>query len=289
MVNNRRYHAGGVKGSIGFLSIALSVIKWAILLIATTVCLVPLYWMVSSAFKLETATWQVPPQFIPQPATLENFKQLFSNGAMRWLLNSVIVSLGTTILSLIFSAMSGYAFATKRFRGRKALFLAVILTMILPSQIILIPLFLEIVSMHLYNSYWGLILPFVAYPFGIFLVRQFAVSLPGELFEAAKLDGANEYQIFVKVALPLLKPAIAALVIFSFTTTWNEFLWQTVAINSNSLQTLPVGVAIMSQQAGVTNYGLVMAGATFAALPLISIFLAFQKYFTKGLTMGSIK
>ncbi len=289
MFNNKKKHNSGVKGRIGLLPMALTVIKWVILIIATTICLVPLYWMISSSFKLEVATWQVPPQLIPHPATLNNFNQLFSSGAIRWLLNSIIVSLGTTLLSLIFSSMAGYAFAIKIFRGRKILFLTVILTMILPSQIILIPLFLEIVSFHLYNSYWGLILPFVAYPFGIFLIRQFAVSLPAELFEAAKLDGANEFQIFVKIALPLLKPAIAALVIFSFTTTWNEFLWQTVAIDSNSLQTLPVGVAIMSQQASVTNYGLVMAGASFAALPLITIFLVFQKYFTKGLTMGSIK
>ena len=271
------------------LRIFLATCKWILLLLAASICLVPLYWMVSSSFKFENATWQVPPQFIPYPATLQNYEQLFSGGALRWLLNSIVVAGATTALSLLFSSMAGYAFAKKTFIGRHSLFTIVVLTMILPSQIILIPLFLEVIGMHLFNTYAGLILPFVAYPFGIFLIRQFAVSLPNELLEAAKMDGANEFEVFFRIVLPLLKPALASLSIFCFTATWNEFLWQTVAVNSSSLQTLPVGIAILSQQPDVTNYGLVMAGASFAALPLIILFLSFQKYFTKGLTMGSIK
>jgi multiple sugar transport system permease protein len=274
-------------------------ISYLLLIILALTFLLPLYWMITGSFKLQTVTMAVPPEFFPSHPTLENWSQLFSGPwpIWRWVFNSVAVALLTVVLVLIVSSLTGYGFGKKKFPGSNILFMLLLSTMFLPNQVMLIPLFLLVRALHLTSTtlgtYFAMAMPMISSPFGIFLVKQFCSSIPDELLDAARIDGASEWGVFSRIMLPLLKPALAALAIFTFNQAWNYFMWQMVIAQNKFQYTVPVGVSIISRTPAsgkmITDVGLTMAGGTFGALFMIVFFIAFQQYFIKGITFGAVK
>lgn len=258
--------------------------------------LFPLYWMFTGSFKAQKGVMQVPPEWFPSPATMENWVNLFSIKTIhptRWLLNSMIVSIGTVVLAVSLCALSGYVFAKKQFIGSRVLFFLILATMMLPSQVTMIPLYLMVRRVQLYNTYAGMIIPMIASPFGVFLMRQFMQSIPDELLDAAKIDGASEFGIFWRVVVPLSAPALAALSIFVFFNAWNNFMWQLLMAKDNAMMTLPVGVSYLARvpvgDKVLLDLGLLMAGGSFGAIPMIIFFILFQRYFVQGILVGAVK
>lgn len=252
--------------------------------------IMPLYWMITGSFKVQLSAMSVPPEWFPISPTLENYKDLFTDKpTFRWLFNSVFVAGCISIGAIITSTMAGYAFGKKQFIGKKTLFWLMLITMMLPHQMLLIPLFLMITKLEWINTYAGLIVPFLAYPLGVFLVKQYMQSIPNELLEAARIDGANEVRTFTMIVVPMTKPAIGAIGIFSFVAGWNEYLWQLVISDQEHMLTLPVAVSRLSQGLGTTNFGLAMAGATVAFIPMLIFFILFQRFFVKGISVGALK
>jgi multiple sugar transport system permease protein len=233
----------------------------------------------------------VPPEFWPKAPSVQNWQKLLfgSSPSWRWFLNSVIVSIGATFCAVITSALAGYAFGKKVFPGRRFLFWLIIITMMLPKQISLIPLFILMRDLKWINTFQGMFAPWIAYPFGIFLIKQYMPTIPNELLDAARIDGASEIGIFSKVILPLAKPAVAALAIFAFVAAWNDYMWQLIMVTQRPMFTLPVGVSQLVSSLLSFDLGVAMAGATFAFIPMLLVFLVFQDYFVKGITMGSVK
>ena len=271
----------------------------------------PLYWIIIGSFKTSAAINSTTPQWWPQEWVLDNYRKLFSRqvaalweinipftnislagpdvpAAIRWLLNTVFMAVVAMLLTCITSAMAGYALAKKRFVGRTVVFSLIVCAMALPKQVILVPLLREMASLELYNTIWAVIFPIVGWPFGVFLMKQFSEGIPGEMMEAAKIDGANEWKTFYTIALPLIKPGIGALAIFTFINSWNDYFMQLIMLSSTKNLTISLGIAKL-QAENATDFGLIMAGASLAAIPIIAIFLIFQKYFTKGITMGAVK
>ena len=271
----------------------------------------PLYWIIIGSFKTSAAINATTPQWWPQEWVLDNYRKLFSRqvaalweinipftgisltgpevpAAIRWLINTVFMAVVAMLLTCITSAMAGYALAKKRFIGRTVVFSLIVCAMALPKQVILIPLLREMAALELYNTIWAVIFPIVGWPFGVFLMKQFSEGIPGEMMEAAKIDGANEWKTFYTIALPLIKPGIGALAIFTFINSWNDYFMQLIMLTSTKNLTISLGIAKL-QAENATDFGLIMAGASLAAIPLIVIFLIFQKYFTKGITMGAVK
>ncbi len=274
-------------------------VSYFLLAILAVTFLLPLYWMFTGSFKLQTVTMALPPEIFPSHPTLENWTLLFTGPwpIWRWVLNSVVVSLLTVLLVLVVSSLTGYGFGKKKFPGSNVLFIILLSTMFLPNQVMLIPLFLLVRWMHLtattIGTYFAMAMPMISSPFGIFMVKQFCSSIPDELLDAARIDGASEWELFTKIMLPLLKPALAALAIFTFNQAWNYFMWHMVIAQDLLQFTIPVGVSVISRTpaAGkmITNIGLVIAGGSFGAFFMIVFFIAFQQYFIKGITFGAVK
>lgn len=251
--------------------------------------ILPLVWMISTSFRTATAMVEIPPQWIPKPATLDNYHRLFVQAPlMRWLFNSTIIAVIHTACNLFFCSLAGYAFAKKHFPGRDGIFWLLLSTMMIPSIVLLAPLFLLVARMGLVDTYAGLILPGVVSVFGIFLMKQFIGTLPNALIDAARIDGCSEFGIYWRIILPLCKPGLAVLGIFNFMGSWNDFLWPLLVTQSSQMRTLAVGLASLQQEA-LTDYGLLMAGSVFAAIPMVIAFLLFQKHFLTGITIGAIK
>jgi multiple sugar transport system permease protein len=264
-------------------------ISLLILGILASLAFIPLYWMVATAFTKPSLTLKFPPEIIPRNPTLDNFKELFQRKIIfRWTLNSVIVSGSVTIAQIFFCAMAGYSLAKKRFPGGKALFSVYIASMMIPTQVTLVPLYIMIARMGLVNTYAALILPAIAAPFGVFLMRQFMLSVPSEIIEAARIDGASEFRTFTKIIIPISKPAMAVLGIFTFVGQWNSFLWPLVVTNTSEMRVLQAGLSLLQEQVPM-QYSYLMASATYSAIPMIIVFLAFQKYFLRGITVGAVK
>lgn len=253
--------------------------------------LLPLYWMVTGSFKIQSDAMRIPPEWFPANPTLENYRKLLfaTTPTFRWFLNSLVVASGVAFFAVLTSLMAGYAFGKKTFPGKTVLFWALIITMMMPKQISLIPLYILMQRLHWFNTYQGMIAPYLAYPFGIFLMRQFMQSIPNDLLDAARIDGASELGIFWHVIVPLSKPAIGALAIFAFTAGWNDYIWQLLMITKRQMLTLPVGVSKLTAALDRYDLGLAMAGATFAFIPMLIVFLIFQDYFVKGITVGAVK
>jgi multiple sugar transport system permease protein len=274
---------------IGFIMLTLLAISF----------LLPLYWMVSGSFKLQTVTMSVPPEFFPSNPTLENWIKLFTGPwpVWRWVINSVAVSMLTVVLVLLISSLTGYGFGKKKFPGSNTLFFVLLSTMFLPNQVMMIPLFLLVRSLHLTDSmlgvYFAMALPMLSSPFGVFLIKQFCSTIPDELLDAARIDGASEWATYTKIVLPLLKPALAALAIFTFNQAWNYFMWHMVLASDKFQYTIPVGVSFIARTPAygktITDIGLSMAGGTFGAFFMVIFFIAFQQYFIKGITFGAVK
>ena len=208
--------------------------------------------------------------------------------AIRWLVNTVFMAVMAMILTCITSALAGYALAKKRFIGRTIVFSLIVAAMALPKQVILIPLIREMSALSLYNTMSAVIYPIVGWPFGVFLIKQFAEGVPTEMIEAARIDGAGELYTFTSVVFPMIKPGVGALAIFTFISSWNDYFMQLIMLSSTKNLTISLGIAKM-QAENATDYGLIMAGAALASIPIIIVFIIFQKYFTKGITMGAVK
>jgi multiple sugar transport system permease protein len=253
------------------------------------VSLAPLLWMLSVSFMPAGAASALPPPLVPSKLTLENYRELFARAGMgRYLANSLLVASAATAGSLFFNVMAGYAFAKLDFAGRERLFRLLIGALVIPAQVAMMPLFLELKALGLVNSYAGVVLPTLASIFGIYLVRQYARSIPDELLEAARIDGASEAAIFVRVVVPLLKPVIVSLAVFTFLATWNDFMWPLIALTDESHFTLPVALASLSRE-HVQDNELMMAGAVVTVLPVLLLFLALQRHYISGLLAGSVK
>jgi multiple sugar transport system permease protein len=253
------------------------------------VSLFPLLWMLSVSFMPPGASSVIPTPILPKAFTLENYRTLFGNiGMGRYLLNSLLISVLGTVISVAFNVMAGYAFAKLRFRGRDAIFRALLGALVIPGQVAMLPLFLMLKPMGLINSYAGAVVPLMASVFGIFLVRQFARGIPDDLLEAARIDGAGELRVFTTIIVPMLKPVIATLAIFSFLGAWNDFMWPLIVLTDDSLHTLPVALAGLSRE-HVQDNELMMAGSVVTVLPVLLLFLALQKQYMEGLMAGSVK
>lgn len=266
----------------------LKFISGIILILTAIFFIFPFYWIVTGSFKPQVVATAIPPEWFPLQPILDNWVTLFHNPVWRWLFNSFIISFSEMVGVCLVSATAGYVLAKKVFPGRRLIFTMLIAAMMLPKQVILVPLFTMLADFGWVDTYQGLIIPAIAWPFGIFLVKQFSQTIPNELLEAAKMDGSGEIRTFYSIVLPMLKPALGALAIFTFMTSWNDYFSQLVITRSTSMMTLPLGIATM-QGEFKTDFGVMMAGAALASLPMIAIFLLFQKSFTQGITMGSIK
>ena len=271
----------------------IGVISMIILIGFAIFFIFPFYWIFTGSFKLQEVAISIPPEWFPMTPTLKNYEQLlFASGShtLRWFFNSVFVSFMTTILVCSTAALAGYALAKKSFPGVSLIFIVFVAAMALPKQVILIPLLRFITELGWIDTYKALILPAVGWPFGVFLMKQFSHSVPNELLESARIDGCGEVRTFTNIALPIIKPGIGALAIFTFIASWNDYFSQLIFSNTPDMSTLPLGLAALAQGQEFSNdYGLLMAGASLASLPMIIVFICFQNYFTQGVTLGAVK
>jgi multiple sugar transport system permease protein len=262
---------------------------YAALFVASALALLPMFWMVAASFMQAGEANSFPPKFIPDQPTLEHYRTLFMRLNLgRYLLNSTIVAVAVTVLSLLINSMAGYAFAKLRFRARDRVFRLLTLGLVIPVQVSMLPLFLLLRELGLINTYWGVIIPGLASIFGIFLIRQYALSIPDDLIDAARIDGAGEFRIYWSVVLPVIRPILATLAIWTFLSTWNDFMWPLIVLNDESMFTLPVALANLSGER-VQDTELMMAGSVLTVLPVLLVFLFLQRYYVEGITMGSVK
>lgn len=285
------------------------VLSFIAVLIIAILFTFPLYWIITGAFKTGKEINAAAPVWFPTEWVMDNFSRLMDKrtapilgwqignitigaatipGALRWLLNTVFMCVASMLLTCITSAMAGYVLAKKRFFGRATLFTLVVCAMALPKQVILIPLLREMNALHLADTAWAVIFPVVGWPFGVFLLKQFAEGIPTEMMEACRIDGANEWRTFTDVIFPMIKPGVGACAIFTFISAWNDYFMQLIMLTSSEKLSIAVGIATMQGESS-TDYGLLMSGAALASVPIIVVFLIFQKYFTKGITMGAVK
>ncbi|TWD74742.1 carbohydrate ABC transporter membrane protein 2 (CUT1 family) [Kribbella amoyensis] len=250
----------------------------------------PFVWMLLGSFKTQGELLRVPPTWWPQEPTTRNYGDLFGKANFpHYFLNSTLVALVVTAGNLIFCSMIGYALAKLRFKGRNALFVLVMATLMIPGMVTFVPLFVMVTNAGLANSYPGLILPFLVSPFGVFLMRQFFSGLPDDLIDAGRVDGTSELGIFARIMLPLTRPALATLGILTFLGSWNNFLWPLVIAQTEDKYTLPVALALYSTGQNAQNFGLLMAGAVVVVVPVLVMFLAFQRHVTKGIAITGLK
>ena len=251
---------------------------------------VPFVWMAISSIKPEAEVRAVPPTWWPETITLENYESLFTRlDFPTYFFNSIVVALAVTVGNVIFGAMLGYALAKLAFPGKRIVFGLVLGTLMVPGVVTFIPLFVLITNLGMTNTLPGMFLPFLAAPFGVFLMRQFIMGLPDELIQAARIDGAGELRIFFSVILPLCGPALATLGILTFLGSWNNFLWPLVVAQTEDKFTLPVALALYAVGQNATQYGLLLAGAVVVVIPVIAVFLALQRYIMQGIAMTGIK
>ena len=249
----------------------------------------PLLWMVSVSFMPIGAASSYPPPLLPESPTLDNYRELFAkHNAGRYMLNSAIVASMATVIALVLNTMAGYAFAKLRFKGREKIFQTLLGALVIPAQVTMIPLFALVKELGLISTYGGVIVPAMATVFGIFLIRQYALSLPDELLEAARIDGASEARIFWSLVVPLLQPILVTLAILTFLATWNDFMWPLIVLTDQELHTLPVALAGLSRE-HVQDNELMMAGAVITVVPVLALFLALQRYYIAGILAGSVK
>jgi len=337
------------------------VISLIILIVVAFTFIFPFYWIITGAFKSQNVAISLPPEWFPKEPTMVNFEKLFKNPAWQWMLNTVVMALGSMLLVCGTASLCGYALAKKRFYGQSIVFGLIVCAMALPKQVVLVPLVRIMANLRLRWLYialgvvavivlaliiwsvaknwkeltdggsksvllllaaavgvcalvcylvflvkpgglvsgtkenqpltdtlWAVILPTVGWPFGVFLMKQFSETIPNEILEAARIDGAGELRTFLTVVCPIIKPGFGALAIFTFINTWNDYFLQLIMLQSRANLTISLGIATL-QAEFATNYGLMMAGAALGAVPIVLIFLIFQKFFTQGITMGAVK
>ena len=262
------------------------------LIVVAIFALLPFMWSFSASFKELTEIFRYPPQYLPTSFNLKNYINLFTGHDFGgWFLNSVALSITNTTLSVFFCSLAGFAFAKYNFRFKNVLFILMLGSIMIPFQLIMTPLYAEMNALHWLNSYTALIIPWIAPAFGIFLMRQYMLSIPTELLDSARIDGCPEFRIFWQIVLPLARPALGTLAIYEFMESWNSFLWPLIVLRDSKYFTLPLGLATLLGLVGrrTVEYGQIMAGAFLSSLPIIIIFLFMQKQFISGLTLGSVK
>jgi multiple sugar transport system permease protein len=269
--------------------VAGDLVLHAALVLVAALTMVPLLWMVSASLMPSGEANTFPPRLLPSAPTLEHYAILFTRlEVWRHLGNSALVAVAGTVSSLVINAMAGYAFAKLRFRGREATFRLLLTALIIPAQVGMLPLFLLLKSMGLVNTYVGAIVPFMASVFGIFLIRQYALGIPDDLLDAARVDGAGEGRIFATIVLPVLKPILVTLAVFVFLSAWNDFMWPLIVLSDERKYTLPVALANLTGE-HVQDTELMMAGSVITVLPVVILFLALQRHYLRGVMMGSVK
>jgi multiple sugar transport system permease protein len=263
-----------------------------VVVVGAILTLTPFLWMLLSSFKNSTEIFHYPPTFFPETWHFDNYPKLFQDRPFGlWYRNSIIVGVIQTAAVLFFSSLAGFGFAKYRFKGRNLMFATLLGSTMIPFALILIPLFIEVSHMHLTDSYRGLILPFMAPAFGIFVMKQFTENIPDELLDAARIDGSSEFGIYWHIVLPLVRPGLATLGLMTFLASWNNFQWPLVVLRSEEMLTLPVGLMALTENVPgkSRDFGVIMAATTLVAIPILLLFLAVQRQFVSGMLMGSIK
>jgi multiple sugar transport system permease protein len=260
-----------------------------VLLGGAVVTLLPIVWMFSASLMPTGQATTYPPRFFPSHVTFEHYAVLFTRLSLgRYFLNSSVIAGAATICSLLFNSMAGYALAKLTFPGRGSVYRLLLAGLVVPAQVTMLPLFLLLRAMGLVNTYVGAIVPAMATIFGIFLIRQYALSIPDDLLDAARLDGASEFRVYWSVALPAMRPVLATLAIFTFLSTWNDFLWPLFVLSNDSRYTLPVALANLAGE-HVEDTELMMAGSVLTVLPVVVLFLLLQRHYIEGIMAGSAK
>lgn len=266
-----------------------SVALHLVMLLISVFTLLPFFWMLSTSFMATGEASTLPLKFLPRSFSLDQYIFLFERMNLgRFFLNSLILSVSVTLVSLLVNSLAGFAFAKYTFRGQRPLFTFLLSSMIIPGQVTMLPVFLLLNKLGLLNTYFGIIIPGMASIFGIFLIRQYLQSVPDSLIEAAKIDGARDFAIYWRVILPLAKPVLVTLALFTFMGTWNDFLWPLVVMTKEDMYTLPVAIAnLMGEHA--QDPELMMAGSVVTITPVLVVFLIAQKYYIKGIMLGGVK
>ncbi len=261
----------------------LLVVGWGVVQLA------PILWMISTSLKPLNRVFDLPIQWIPRPPLWHNYPDAWNEFPFaRYFLNSFIVSGSVTVLNVFFAGLAGYSLAKYRYFGQRALFIAILSTLMLPIEVLMVPTFLIVKSLGWLNTYQGLIIPVVADAFGIFLMRQFMLGLPDSLVEAARIDGAGELGTYFRIVVPLIWPAVLTLAIFTWRETWDAFVWPYIIISDDSLRTVPIGLQRFQEQY-VTTYNSVMAISTIAMVPMVLLFFFFQRAFIRGIALSGLK
>ena len=266
------------------------------LAVLAIVWLLPIVWVLVTSLKVTADIVRVPPEWIPWPATAAHYQEvLFSSSRTarigRAFVNSIVIAVGTTVLVLVTCAMAAYPLARMRFPGRGLIFTLFIGSLMIPNAVVLVPQYVLVQRLGWLSTFQGLIVPEAAttFAFGVFLLRQFFVTMPGELEDAARIDGANAWQVFWRIVLPLSQPVLAALGIFAFRSAWNDFLWPLIAVNKPEMFPLPVALALLRSAYSSESYGPIMAGATLSALPLLVVFLVANRRIVEGVRLSGLK
>jgi alpha-1,4-digalacturonate transport system permease protein len=266
-----------------------AILRTAFLLFMTFIILAPVLWFVLSSFKDATDLGARPPKILPTRWAFENYTEAFQMyNYKRYFMNSVIVTSVATVLTLVINSMAAYAFAKYNFRGRDGLFVMTLAMIMIPLQVILIPIYLVVSSLGLVNTYWGMIIPAAATPTGVFIMRQYMLTIPDELIEAARIDGAGEFRIFARIVLPLCRPALAVVAIFSILWRWNDFIWPLLIAQKEELYTLPVALALLNGQL-VVPYNIVLAMSVMSIIPVLFMFVFMQRQIIQGIAQTGIK
>lgn len=269
--------------------IVANVVLHAALIAGAVLAAAPLLWMVSASFMPAGEASTYPPRVLPTTPTLDHYQGLFARENLaRYALNSALIAFLVTGISLVINSMAGYAFAKFRSRARDGVFRLLLAALVIPTQVAMLPLFLLLKQLGLINTYWGVILPSMATIFGIFLVRQFALAIPDSLLDAARIDGAGELRIYRSIVLPVIRPILVTLAIFTFMTAWNDFMWPLIVLTDGSMYTLPVALANLSGE-HVQDTELMMAGSVLTILPVMLVFVWLQRFYVAGVTAGSVK
>ncbi len=264
-------------------------IQHIIVFLLAIFCLFPVIWVLLSSFKPQSELFKIPMTFFPKNWSFSNYVSALSYGSFtRYFSNTLFVAVVATAITVLINIMSGYALAKYIFPGRNLIFTIMIGTLMIPLQVIMIPIFLQLKRFGMLNSLWGIIIPPAATPTGIFLARQYMVNLPNSMIESARIDGAKEFFIFTNIIIPLSKPIIATIAIFSFMWRWNDYLWPLIVITDNDKQTLQQALANFVGQLQI-NWSSLLAMTTISIIPVIVVFLIFQKYFMSGITTGAVK
>ncbi|MGO4496669.1 carbohydrate ABC transporter permease [Paenibacillus sp. 2RAB27] len=265
------------------------VLLYVMLILLTIVFIFPVLWVVLSSFKDKTDLYQWPPAIFPSHFTLENYEIAFNKGKFgTYFLNSIFVTVTSTLLMLLINSMAGFALAKYRFKGDSILLAGFISTLMIPLEVIMIPIFKVISMLGLFNSLWGIIIPPAATPTGVFLIRQYLLSVPDELLEAARIDGAGEWKIYWKIILPLSKPVLSVLAIFSFMWRWDDFLWPLIVISDPRKYTIQLALSNFMGEYNV-DWGSLLAMSVVTMIPVLAVFISFQRYFVKGMVTSGMK